>query len=239
MGLISDWEVESICREGYNVALAEARNLDYIHDEWKLVDYADGAFLNTTRSRLDYRVDNSQQITIASWRNRLMADVRSIFKEREEAREAAEAEQRRAVERKRQAEEEAERERQAAISRKRKAAEEAERQRRAEEEAERKRQEAESQAKCMANNNANNKKLAAIEAAWREKRSKQAQPSTTTNNNTAAARTSVCPQCGQPVSNVAKFCTSCGTRLQTTCPSCGTTLKSSTKFCVQCGTKLK
>ncbi|HEV8625961.1 MAG TPA: protein kinase [Acidimicrobiia bacterium] len=47
-----------------------------------------------------------------------------------------------------------------------------------------------------------------------------------------------CPSCGEPIRPGARFCLSCGTRLELTCPSCGAVLPSSARFCDACGTAL-
>lgn len=56
----------------------------------------------------------------------------------------------------------------------------------------------------------------------------------------SAAPERKCPQCGQPVSQDAKFCMSCGANLMPAkkkCPGCGTELDAGAKFCPECGTK--
>jgi class 3 adenylate cyclase/tetratricopeptide (TPR) repeat protein len=47
-----------------------------------------------------------------------------------------------------------------------------------------------------------------------------------------------CPGCGSAVSDQAKFCAECGTRLASQCPSCGTKAAPTAKFCAECGTSL-
>lgn len=49
-----------------------------------------------------------------------------------------------------------------------------------------------------------------------------------------------CPKCNNPLREGAKFCTSCGTKIQTAslCPKCGATLKEGAKFCTSCGERL-
>lgn len=47
---------------------------------------------------------------------------------------------------------------------------------------------------------------------------------------------SVCPSCGQPVVQGAKFCMNCGARL--TCPECGAAVVPGAKFCMNCGKQL-
>lgn len=50
-------------------------------------------------------------------------------------------------------------------------------------------------------------------------------------------RSVVCPQCGETVP-LGKFCVECGASLQKTCPSCGKEYPSQARFCAECGTKL-
>ena len=49
-----------------------------------------------------------------------------------------------------------------------------------------------------------------------------------------------CPGCGAAVAPGAKFCSSCGTKIQTAtfCPNCGAEANPGAAFCSQCGTKL-
>lgn len=44
-----------------------------------------------------------------------------------------------------------------------------------------------------------------------------------------------CIHCGKPVSDEARFCKYCGTRLRRTCVSCGATLDDDARFCAACG----
>ncbi len=48
-----------------------------------------------------------------------------------------------------------------------------------------------------------------------------------------------CPQCGEPLAVNAKFCPSCGTKLQVInhCSQCGAKLQPDAKFCTECGAK--
>ena len=48
----------------------------------------------------------------------------------------------------------------------------------------------------------------------------------------------VCPACGQELVEGAKFCLNCGQKLSTACPGCGKELPGGAKFCPECGTKL-
>jgi Double zinc ribbon len=45
---------------------------------------------------------------------------------------------------------------------------------------------------------------------------------------------SICPKCGQPLNEGAKFCGYCGAAVRH-CPKCGAELKEGTAFCGQCG----
>jgi membrane protease subunit (stomatin/prohibitin family) len=47
-----------------------------------------------------------------------------------------------------------------------------------------------------------------------------------------------CPNCGQPVSPNAKFCSNCGHPLTVTCPICATDNPAGSKFCSHCGHSL-
>lgn len=49
-----------------------------------------------------------------------------------------------------------------------------------------------------------------------------------------------CPKCNAELREGAKFCTSCGQKIeiQQTCPKCGSPLRPGAKFCTSCGTKL-
>lgn len=49
-----------------------------------------------------------------------------------------------------------------------------------------------------------------------------------------------CPQCNTPLREGAKFCTTCGTKIEVApaCPRCNTLLKPNAKFCTTCGEKL-
>lgn len=49
----------------------------------------------------------------------------------------------------------------------------------------------------------------------------------------------LCPSCGQPVREGAKFCDNCGAPLELTCPECGHTLRLGAKFCDNCGAKVE
>lgn len=48
----------------------------------------------------------------------------------------------------------------------------------------------------------------------------------------------LCPHCGKPNTDEAKFCRHCGGELTVTCPVCGEKVKDG-KFCDNCGAKLK
>ncbi|MBQ7594593.1 MAG: SPFH domain-containing protein [Synergistaceae bacterium] len=52
----------------------------------------------------------------------------------------------------------------------------------------------------------------------------------------ASGSTKICPSCGQPVIDGAKFCMNCGAKL--TCPKCGAALIPGAKFCMNCGQQL-
>jgi len=62
----------------------------------------------------------------------------------------------------------------------------------------------------------------------------------TSNQNVAKGPT--CPNCGATVADGAKFCGSCGTKIeikQNSCPQCGTALPAGAKFCSTCGCKIE
>lgn len=48
----------------------------------------------------------------------------------------------------------------------------------------------------------------------------------------------VCPNCKAQMSAGAKFCSRCGTKLDTKCPNCGANITEGSAFCSQCGQKL-
>ena len=50
----------------------------------------------------------------------------------------------------------------------------------------------------------------------------------------------ICPRCGQPARNGARFCGKCGTSLQTGphCPNCGASNRVGARFCAQCRARL-
>ena len=50
---------------------------------------------------------------------------------------------------------------------------------------------------------------------------------------------SLCPKCGTRLLAGAKFCSECGTPVETLCPKCGAKLLENAKFCPECGEKLK
>ena len=52
----------------------------------------------------------------------------------------------------------------------------------------------------------------------------------------AANAGAVCPACGQPVTQGAKFCANCGARL--VCSNCGQAITPGAKFCSNCGNKI-
>ncbi|MBQ7559816.1 MAG: SPFH domain-containing protein [Synergistaceae bacterium] len=62
------------------------------------------------------------------------------------------------------------------------------------------------------------------------------QPSQPVASSTTTPNSSICPNCGQPVINGAKFCPNCGARLA--CPNCGNALIPGAKFCPNCGNKI-
>lgn len=49
-----------------------------------------------------------------------------------------------------------------------------------------------------------------------------------------------CKNCGAVVSDTAKFCTECGTKIERElkCANCGAVLAANAKFCMECGTKV-
>lgn len=54
----------------------------------------------------------------------------------------------------------------------------------------------------------------------------------------------VCANCGAPLSEEAKFCGQCGTKVaepesDPTCPACGALLEENVKFCTSCGVKVE
>lgn len=58
-----------------------------------------------------------------------------------------------------------------------------------------------------------------------------------------AKKANVCPHCGAELEPGAKFCMSCGKKVQlekkaNTCPSCGAELESGAKFCTSCGKRI-
>lgn len=55
----------------------------------------------------------------------------------------------------------------------------------------------------------------------------------------AAAATQNCPQCQAQVPAGARFCMSCGHKMQAECPSCHAPAASGAKFCVSCGHKME
>ena len=46
-----------------------------------------------------------------------------------------------------------------------------------------------------------------------------------------------CPVCGTPNDSGAKFCSSCGAKLQKYCPACGQPNDAAAKFCDKCGNR--
>lgn len=52
------------------------------------------------------------------------------------------------------------------------------------------------------------------------------------------SNTVVCPKCGKPVLENAKFCLECGSPLASKCPKCGASIPQGGKFCLECGQKL-
>ena len=50
----------------------------------------------------------------------------------------------------------------------------------------------------------------------------------------------VCSNCGSSLSNDAKFCSGCGTKIERElkCSNCGALLAENAKFCMECGTKV-
>jgi len=53
-----------------------------------------------------------------------------------------------------------------------------------------------------------------------------------------AAPPVLCPKCGKPNAQNAKFCLECGQKLQLSCPKCGHPVKADAKFCNDCGQRL-
>ena len=47
-----------------------------------------------------------------------------------------------------------------------------------------------------------------------------------------------CINCGQKLSDRAKFCPECGHKFVTACPKCGSELTLGAKFCPECGEKI-
>jgi len=56
----------------------------------------------------------------------------------------------------------------------------------------------------------------------------------------APAAKAFCPECGNPVTPGAKFCSNCGAKQQSAavCPGCGQPIAPGAKFCANCGQKL-
>lgn len=52
--------------------------------------------------------------------------------------------------------------------------------------------------------------------------------------------TTICPSCHKKINIGSKFCSFCGSKIETSrfCPECGTKISSSSKFCPNCGTKV-
>lgn len=48
----------------------------------------------------------------------------------------------------------------------------------------------------------------------------------------------VCPRCGTPNENIARYCKRCGTYIYKVCPNCGYSNQNDAMFCVRCGTPL-
>ncbi|MCR4698436.1 MAG: SPFH domain-containing protein [Bacilli bacterium] len=60
------------------------------------------------------------------------------------------------------------------------------------------------------------------------------------NANTTAQTDTFCPNCGAKLAPGAKFCSKCGTKVDSnTCPNCGNEVEPDAMFCSKCGTKLK
>ncbi|WP_311438984.1 SPFH domain-containing protein [Fannyhessea vaginae] len=53
-----------------------------------------------------------------------------------------------------------------------------------------------------------------------------------------ASSASACPQCGFALDSSSKFCPNCGYALQKTCPQCGCDVAAGAHFCMECGQKL-
>ena len=52
-------------------------------------------------------------------------------------------------------------------------------------------------------------------------------------------QTVICPNCQNPNSSTAKFCSQCGLPLSKVCPKCGKASSFDASFCASCGEKLK
>src|SRR5262245_53916964 len=48
----------------------------------------------------------------------------------------------------------------------------------------------------------------------------------------------ICPRCREANPPSAKFCSSCGTRLESACPACGHANSPGSRFCNECGASL-
>ncbi len=53
-----------------------------------------------------------------------------------------------------------------------------------------------------------------------------------------SAEAAQCPGCGSAVTGGDRFCTKCGTALNTTCPTCGRPTAADDRFCAKCGATL-
>lgn len=53
-----------------------------------------------------------------------------------------------------------------------------------------------------------------------------------------ASSASACPQCGFALDSSSKFCPNCGCALQKACPQCGCDVAAGAHFCMKCGQKL-
>lgn len=79
----------------------------------------------------------------------------------------------------------------------------------------------------------NRAELLRIQEQWR------AQRSLGNDSKVPIDRDSIfCISCGAANTKTAKFCTKCGTQLQTKCPSCGKLIRVGSKFCTACGSKI-